>query len=163
MSNTSIPLNSIKKSFLMKVPASSYSRVIRKVRQPSVGRIAKLLRPTQKTASTHKIYQNVSNLKLNIAGWMLLPIEIRKPVSLILVYRDQLGEHGLLVDEMKARGASEVLMSGVVEIRATGAIQNIELYCGGVSHPRVGMHHAEVQVVKNEDDFIANHIGTIAS
>lgn len=155
MSCTFIPVNSIKKSFLMDVPPSSYSRTVKAKARPAASRIAKLFRSANDEAKSNISYRNLSAVTLNIAGWVSLPIEIRRPVSLLAVYRDNAGDHGLLVEEIEARGASQVLLSGVVDIRAIGPIQSIKLYCGGLDDPRVGFQHMHVQKVSGQYDQVS--------
>ena len=150
MSCTFIPVNSIKKSFLMDVQPSAYSRSVKKAQRRGASGIAKLFRSAQDEASSNIRYRSLSAVTLNIAGWVSLPIEIRRPVSLIIVYTDNAGEHGVLVEEIEARGASQIMLSGVVDIKAVGPIRGIKLYCGGLDDPRVGFQHMHVQKVKGQ-------------
>ncbi len=149
---TFIPVNSIKKSFLMDVPPSTYSRSANKPLRPGANGIAKLFRSAQDEARSSIGYRSLSIVSLNIAGWVSLPIEIRRPVSLLLVYADNTGEHGVLIEEIEARGASQVLLSGVVDIKAAGPIRSMKLYCGGLDDPRVGCQHMHVQKVRSQHD-----------
>ncbi len=155
MSSAFIPVNSIKKSFLMDVPPSTYSRSVKSRARPAASRIAKLFRSAQDEAKSNISYRSLSAVTLNIAGWVSLPVEIRRPVSLLVVYRDNAGEHGMLVEEIEARGASQILLSGVVDIRAVGPIRSIKLYCGGLDDPRVGFQHMHVQKVSGQYDQIS--------
>lgn len=155
MSCTFIPVNSIKKSFLMDVPPSTYSRSVKKRARPGASGIAKLFRSAQDEAKSSISYRSLSAVTLNIAGWVSLPIEIRRPVSLLVVYGDNAGEHGVLVEEIEARGASQILLSGVVDIRAVGPIRSIKLYCGGLDDPRVGFQHMHVQKVGGQYDQVS--------
>lgn len=155
MSCTFIPVNSIKKSFLMDVAPSTYSRSVEKSLRPGANRIAKLFRSAQDEARSNVSYRSLSAVTLNIAGWVSLPIEIRRPVSLLAVYADNAGVHGVLVEEIEARGASQVLLSGVVDIKAVGPIRSMKLYCGGLDDPRVGFQHMHVRKVKGQRDQVS--------
>ena len=114
-----------------------------------------MFRSAQDEAKSNISYRSLSAVTLNIAGWVSLPVEIRRPVSLLVVYRDNAGEHGMLVEEIEARGASQILLSGVVDIRAVGPIRSIKLYCGGLDDPRVGFQHMHVQKVSGQYDQIS--------
>ncbi len=152
MSYALIPVNLIKKSFLMDVPPSTYSRSVKQMLPQGRKGIANLFRSAQDEANSNVSYRSLSAVTLNIAGWVSLPIEIRRPVSLIAVYADNTGDHGVLVEEIEARGASQILLSGVVEIKAVGPIRGIKLYCGGLDDPRVGFQHMHVQKIKGQHE-----------
>lgn len=70
-------------------------------------------------------------MRLRIGGWINLPLGYQKPVSLLLVIQNGDGEQAVLIDEMNARGASEVLLSGEVELEVKDAT-GMQLYCGGI-------------------------------
>ncbi len=150
-----IPIDSVKKSFLMDIPPSTYSNSVTKMLRPRAGGIAKLFSTAHDEAISDISYSGLSAVTLNIGGWVCLPIQIRRPVSLLTVYADNAGEHGVLVEEIEARGASQVLLSGVVDIKAAGPIRSIKLYCGGIDDDRVSFQHVHVQKIKSQREQVS--------
>ncbi|MBT8151484.1 MAG: hypothetical protein KJO62_08800 [Gammaproteobacteria bacterium] len=124
-----LPIHLVPKSFLREVP----ERVYRNDEQDT---LAFSCQPTEP-------------LKLRIGGWINLPLGHQQPVSLLLFYRDTQGEHMLLVDEMNARGASELLLSGEVEIPA-GDIETMAIYCGGINDPSVWASNLEISQIAQQ-------------
>ena len=126
-----LPIHLIPKSFLLDVPASAY--------QPSAAAQHKRARSKDHNARFFADFFNArkpapkqlgpQTLRFKVGGWVNLPVDFRQPVSLLLIFHDANGEQALLIDEMDARGASEVLLSGEVEITGTN-IDAMSIYCG---------------------------------
>ena len=163
-SSTTVPANLIEKSFLAEVPKNVYSikrkasagkqQAAKKAALSNSARLKRLFGKTEEGAPAD-YYQPLSMAKFNVGGWVDLPYEIRKPVSLCIVYVDKLGEHAIIVEEMEARGASQVLLSGQVEIVASGAIQSINVYCGGIADERVHVVDLHIQKMPMKDEYLA--------
>lgn len=115
-----LPFHLVPKSFLREVPEEIYSSC-------NTGQPARL--------------------KLSIGGWINLPLGHQFAVSLLLVYCDDSGEHAVLVEEMNARGASEILLSGEVEVEAAN-VEYMRLYCGGISDKSVWASNLQIGLVE---------------
>lgn len=155
MSPRSIPVNLIEKSFLAEVPAEIYgARIARNTSKSKRPFFSKLLRsPEQPDLAVS--YRTNSTARFNVGGWVSLPVELRNPVSLCVVYKDREGEHAILIDEMEARGASQVLLSGIVEVSAAGPITSIKIYCGGIDDERVHIVDLHIQKIETPSEKLA--------
>lgn len=155
MSPRNIPVNLIEKSFLAEVPAEIYgARVTRTSGKTKRPFLAKLLRsPEDRDLSVR--YRTNSSARFNVGGWVALPFELRNPVSLCIVYTDREGDHAILIDEMEARGASQVLLSGIVEVTAAGPIRSIKIYCGGIDDERVHIVDLHIQKIETQSERLA--------
>ena len=67
----------------------------------------------------------------DVATWLSTPHDIKKPVHLILEYVDHRGRHQVIVDKGVTNVVGEIMLSGVVSIRAVGKISKMELYAKG--------------------------------
>lgn len=167
MSLSSMPAHLIEKSFLADIPKEMYAVKVHPARggKSHAGSKRSLLqRPLftkllggNGSAVDAEVdrYRGLPSAKFNVGGWVHLPFELRKPVSLCVVYVDRSGENAIIVEEMEARGASQVLLSGTVEIVATGLIQSIQLYCGGISDSRVHVIDLHLQNLASSNEKLA--------
>ncbi len=161
MSDNSVPLALMKKSFLAAIEKKVYAPAI--VAAPASGAakvsfLRGLLPKSPREAQDENAeprYRPVRSMTLSIAGWVTLPEEIRSAISLLLVYQDGETSRAVVVDEMNARGASQIMLSGEVEIAANKSIDSLTLYCGGIDDSRVWVEDLHVRRVDSPRESVS--------
>jgi len=145
-----LPVHLIPKTFLMDVAPSAYRS---KTAKPSQAVNGSTLNARffadffSARKSAQHVHEESETLHFKVGGWVNLPIGFRQPISLLLVFHDRNGEQAILIDEMDARGASEVLLSGEVEINGCG-IDAMSLYCGGICDKAVWANNLTIKRIE---------------
>lgn len=118
----------------------------------SSGFWSRVLKQPQTREST---MTRVSHLKFDIGGWINLPPGIHSAVSLLLVFEDRVGEHQVIIDQMNARGATQILLSGSAEINALGKIRQMAVYCGGIKDQTVWIDDMHLKTAELGSNYIS--------
>ncbi len=131
--STAIPTNLLKLIMLAEVPRSIYMDAPACDNPKDEKKRLDFLKLLRRTPAAEKAPVNSKTKslhQLNAALWLRFPEVPAKPVGLFLVYRDQKGEFGVMVDEVK--GAQSLMLSGNVTIEARGPIEYLYACCTGI-------------------------------
>ncbi len=70
----------------------------------------------------------------NVAAWLGFRYPITGAVGILLEYTDQQGEHSLVVDECSAADGLQLMLSGRVQVHASGRIKRMSVRCCGIDN-----------------------------
>lgn len=133
----SIPNKFLKLRVISEVPVSQYADLAPPPPEHTEKERLSFFKKLRKTTPCAKASapRTKKRLELNAASWMTFAHVPSTAVSLWLVYRDDRGEHSLLVDEQKLDESSRSLMlSGSVQLEIKGPLQSLRVCCGGLQN-----------------------------
>ena len=110
---------------------------------------------SQKSQTRDSSMTRVSSIQLDIGGWINLPPGYQQSVSLLIVFQDRVGEHTVVVDQMNARGATQILLAGSADIQAHGKIRKMAVYCGGIEDDTVWIDDMHIKSNELSTDYIS--------
>ena len=96
-------------------------------------------------SDTSDSIRTISQVKLDIGGWVNLPPGLHQMIGLMVCYQDRTGEHSYIMDEMDARGAPQILLSGSREFKVIGKIKQMAVYCTGIEDKTVWIDDMHVK------------------
>lgn len=73
-------------------------------------------------------------LELNVAAWLGFPMRPTDAVGVVLHYTDSRGRHAIVIDECMMVEGFSLMLSGKVQVTAVGAIEQMSIYCSGISN-----------------------------
>jgi hypothetical protein len=107
--------------------------------------------PTPKTPATAPRPLNAEHT-FNAAVWIRFADVPKQAISLVLVFKDQKGEFGVVVDEAPVGASRSIMLSGNVTINVRGDIEYLRACCSGVdSNQRYVIDELYVQRVNTHD------------
>jgi len=140
-----------KKTFLREIKLNSFRATQSIVGAERNGFWSKVL--NKQPSFRHREVPHSSGLRLELGGWVNLPPGFQSAVSLLLEYEDDSGQHCFIIDEMNARGASQVLLAGSVDLKLKGPVKSMQVFCGGIADRSVWIDsmHLKTSEIESQD------------
>lgn len=145
-----IPARLIKGVDLATVPQREYQELVPPVKTPTKGLLASLFRrpgadrdEAASQAPSKRLKK--TQVSFNGAAWLRFLKRPEQPIALYLVYKDDSGEHAVLVDETRVSETSNAMLSGNVTFTVKGHMHALRAVAAGVQDP-AAFHIEEVYV-----------------
>ena len=82
-------------------------------------------------SQAHKLRNTTWESQYDVATWLKSPSSPKKTVELLMIFADDLGKHRIKIDRALTNQAGEIMLSGVVGVKAQGPISSMEIYVRG--------------------------------
>ncbi|RMF17922.1 MAG: hypothetical protein D6758_05345 [Gammaproteobacteria bacterium] len=144
-----IPARLLKGVELATVPQREFQELVPQVKAQTRGLLASLFRRSgvqpgeAKEPAAKRLTK--TRVSFNGAAWLRFYKRPSQPIALYLVYRDDSGEHAVLVDETHVSETSNAMLSGNVSFTVKGHLYALRALAAGVQDASA-FHIEEVYV-----------------
>lgn len=91
-----------------------------------------------------------TSLTLDMGGWINLPYGVETTVVLAVEYVEEGVPVSFKVDSARSRGATQLLLSGTVDIFSHEQIPSIKIYCYGIDDKSVWIENFQFKILKDD-------------
>ena len=91
--------------------------------------------------------QSGTALTIELGGWINLPYGVETTVALVVEYQDEGVPVSFKVDAARSRGATQLLLTGTVDIVSNDPVSTIKIYCYGIDDKSVWIENFQFKIL----------------
>ena len=99
----------------------------------------------RRVAGENRGTKGATNVRVELGGWLNLPYGIHTTVSLVVEYFDGEEKQAFKVDAAESKGATQILLSGSVDIIADAPVETIRIFCYGVEDKSIWIENFKLE------------------